>query len=166
MFDAWAITHSFLIWGRTRQETQWRQIRVVVTPCRNLTSGWPLLRGTCTCWSRSLIAVGEQFAQALSVQLSETRVTRDCPVAVVAGRLNDPRLRSAAGGPPEPTPAEVLAHEIGHTIQALRLGPLYLPVVGSLTLFREGPYWWNRFENEASAVGLFGGLVEDHLPLP
>lgn len=165
MLRDWRITRSFRIWGRTRHESDWRQIRVVVTPCRNLSSRWPLLRGTCTCWGPNLIAVGEHFAQALFQQLSETPVRPECPVAVVAGRLTDPDRRLAAGGPAVPSPAEVLAHEIGHTAQARRLGLLYLPLVGALTLFREGPYWWNHFENEASLIGLFGGLVEDLVSL-
>ena len=37
---------------------------------------------------------------------------------------------------------------------------LYLPLVGSLTLFREGPSIWSHFENQASEQGLFGGIVE------
>ena len=36
---------------------------------------------------------------------------------------------------------------------------LFLPLVGSVTRFREGPRPWNRFENEASEVGQFGGIV-------
>ena len=47
----------------------------------------------------------------------------------------------------------------GHTWQALRLGWLYLPTGGLFTLFREGPHWWNRFENRASDQGQFGGIV-------
>lgn len=32
-------------------------------------------------------------------------------------------------------------------------------VIGLTTLFREGPHFWNWFENQASAQGLFGGIV-------
>ncbi len=39
------------------------------------------------------------------------------------------------------------------------MGLLYWPVVGALTLFREGPHWWNHFENQASEQGQFGGIV-------
>jgi hypothetical protein len=64
-----------------------------------------------------------------------------------------------AGGPSFPSASEILAHEIGHTWQAVRLGPFYLPLVGSVTLFREGPHFWNHFENQASEQGRFGGIV-------
>jgi hypothetical protein len=53
----------------------------------------------------------------------------------------------------------VLAHECGHTWQMLRMGLLYWPVGASVTLFRDGPHWWNRFENQASELGQFGGIV-------
>src|SRR5436190_1401775 len=55
--------------------------------------------------------------------------------------------------------SEVLAHEIGHTGQARRLGIAYWPAGAVLTLWREGPHWWNRFENDASEQGQLGGLV-------
>ena len=44
--------------------------------------------------------------------------------------------------------------------------PGALPRVGvpasrsrSFTLWREGPHWYNGFENQASEDGLFGGIV-------
>ena len=55
--------------------------------------------------------------------------------------------------------SEVLAHECGHTAQALRLSWLYLPAGAAFTLWREGPRWYNAFENGASEQGQFGGLV-------
>ncbi len=55
--------------------------------------------------------------------------------------------------------SEILAHECGHTWQVLRMGLLYWPVGGAVTLFREGPHWWNFFENQASELGQFGGIV-------
>ena len=81
------------------------------------------------------------------------------PVEVAGGRVRDLDRRTAAGAEPWATASEILAHEIGHTGQALRLGPVYLPVVGAFTLFREGPHWWNHFENQASEDGQFGGIV-------
>ena len=60
---------------------------------------------------------------------------------------------------PWPSASEILAHECGHTAQARRLGALYLPLGAAFTLFREGPAWYNHFENQASAEGLFGGIV-------
>ncbi len=70
----------------------------------------------------------------------------------------DPLLRGVFGGELA-SASEILAHECGHTIQAIRLGFAYLPVVGSVTLFREGRHWWNYFENRASEEGQFGGIV-------
>jgi hypothetical protein len=52
-----------------------------------------------------------------------------------------------------------MAHEIGHTAQAVRLGMLYLPTGAAFTLFREGRAWYNHFENQASESGQFGGIV-------
>jgi hypothetical protein len=85
--------------------------------------------------------------------------SRDQPVAVAGGRVRDHLRRHAAGGNPFVTASEVLAHECGHTRQALRLGWAYLPAGAAFTLFREGPHWYNRFENQASEEGLFGGIV-------
>ena len=51
---------------------------------------------------------------------------------MAGGRLSDPRRRAAAGVHVGPSVSEVLAHECGHTWQALRLGPVYLPLVGSV----------------------------------
>jgi hypothetical protein len=81
------------------------------------------------------------------------------PLQVVGGRIRDLLRRAAAGSPTLATAGEILAHECGHTWQALRLGPVYLPMVGAVTLFGEGARPWNHFENEASEEGLFGGLV-------
>ena len=36
---------------------------------------------------------------------------------------------------------------------------IYWPVGGAVTAFREGPRLWNRFENQASEQGQFGGIV-------
>jgi hypothetical protein len=78
---------------------------------------------------------------------------------VGGGRIRDPQRRLASGAAEKARASEVLAHECGHTWQALRLGALYLPFVGALTLFREGRHRWNHFENQASEQGQFGGLV-------
>ncbi|MGH7171741.1 MAG: hypothetical protein ACRELG_15805, partial [Gemmataceae bacterium] len=82
-------------------------------------------------------------------------------VEVAAGRIGDPLRRAAAGASPWASASEVLAHECGHTWQMLRLSLLYWPIGGAFTLFREGPHWWNRFENQASEIGQFGGIVND-----
>jgi len=57
------------------------------------------------------------------------------------------------------TVSEIVAHECGHTWQARRLGWLYWLVGALFTLWREGKHFWNYFENQASAEGQFGGLV-------
>jgi len=85
--------------------------------------------------------------------------SRDRPVEVAGGRLHDLARRESAGAEPWPSASEIMAHEIGHTAQASRLGLLYLPTGALFTLFREGPAWYNHFENQASESGQFGGIV-------
>jgi hypothetical protein len=149
----------FRIYGKGRREKRWRIVHVYATHRRDGDSRWPLWRGTCTTWSAEVIAVGWDFAAAVLREQAEEAASPARPVAVVGGRIGDPVRRCAAGGSSYPSASEVLAHECGHTWQASRLGPLYLPLVGAVTFFREGPRPWNRFENEASEQGLFGGLV-------
>src|SRR5262249_19793836 len=86
----------------------------------------------------------------------------DHPVDVAGGRIRDLLRRAAAGTSNFATASEVLAHECGHTWQARRVrsGLVYLPVVGSVTWFGGGPHFWNHFENQASELGQFGGLVQ------
>src|SRR5262245_22327226 len=168
MFDALATAAfrlagrpAFRIHGRARRETDWRVIDVHATARRNLDSPWPsfLFRGTCVTWTSSIVAVGWDFAESvLREQVSEP-ASRDHPVQVAGGRLKDLARRTAAGAEPWPSCCEVLAHEIGHTWQALRLGILYLPAGALFTLWREGSHWYNHFENQASESGLFGGIV-------
>jgi hypothetical protein len=145
-------TPSFRIFGKARCEIDWRIIAVYANHRRDLVSPWPLWSGTCTTWAEDLIAIGWDFALALLREQLAKPASRWHPVAVAGGRLRD----RATG---IPSASEVMAHECGHTWQAKRMGPIYLPLVGSVTLFREGPHPWNRFENEASKQGLFGGLV-------
>jgi hypothetical protein len=146
----------FRIYGRARWERDWLVIDVFATHRRNDTSRWPrpFWRGTCVTWTDAIISVGWDFAEeVLREQVSEP-ASRQHPLEVEGGRLMDVARRSSIS-----TASEVLAHECGHTGQALWLGAACLPVVGALTLFREGPHWWNYFENQASEQGQFGGLV-------
>jgi len=85
--------------------------------------------------------------------------SRQRPVEVAGGRLGELMRRADAGVPSFPTVSEVLAHECGHTWQALRFRAAYLPIGATFTLFREGPRFWNRFENQASEQGQFGGIL-------
>ncbi len=149
----------FRIYGKARRESSWRIIAVYGTHRRDADSPWPLWAGTCITWTAEVIAVGWDFAESVLREQAETPASREYPVAVAGGRIGDASRRAAAGSPSFATASEILAHECGHTWQAGRLGSAYLPLVGSVTLFREGPYPWNHFENEASEEGLFGGLV-------
>jgi hypothetical protein len=149
----------FQIFGKGRRECDWRIIDIFANHRRDLDSAWPLWRGTCITFTPDVIVVGWDFAHDLVAEQAERPASRQWPVAVAGGRVHDWRRRLAAGGSSQPSHSEVLAHECGHTWQAIHLGPAYLPIVGSTTLFREGPHPWNRFENEASEEGLFGGLV-------
>ena len=149
----------FRVYGKSRREAAWRVVNVYATHRRDADSRWPMWRGTCITWAADVIVVGWDFAEEVLREQAEAPASRDRPVAVAGGRIADVARRLAAGGPGCATASEVLAHECGHTWQALRIGPAYLPLVGAVTLFREGPHPWNRFENEASELGLFGGLV-------
>jgi hypothetical protein len=151
----------FQVYGKARNERNWRIIGIHATDRRNSDSRWPayLFRGTCITWTAEVIAVGWDFAlDVLREQMSEP-ASRDRPVEVAAGRIRDPFRRAAVGASPFASASEILAHECGHTWQMRRLGLLYWPIGGALTLFREGPRWWNYFENQASEQGQFGGIV-------
>lgn len=151
----------FQVYGKARRERDWRIIGIHATHRRNSDSRWPayLFRGTCITWTAEVIAVGWDFAEdVLREQMSEP-ASRERPVEVAAGRICDHFRRSAAGASPFASASEVLAHECGHTAQMRRMGLLYWPIGGALTLFREGSHWWNRFENQASEQGQFGGIV-------
>jgi hypothetical protein len=149
----------FRVYGKARAERAWRVVSVFATGRRDATSRWPLWRNTCVTWTSEVVAVGWDFARELIEEQVHAPASRQYPVEVAGGRLHDLARRARAGGEPFASCGEILAHEIGHTWQARRLGPVYLPLVGAVTIFREGDRPWNRFENEASAVGQFGGLV-------
>jgi hypothetical protein len=152
-------TPCFQIYGKGRREASWRVINVYASRRRNSDSRWPLWRGTCVTWTAEVIVVGWDFAGWVLEEQLAAPASRRHPVAVVGGRISHHWRRAGDEELPSASASEVLAHECGHTWQALRIGPAYLPLVGSVTLFQEGPNPWNRFENEASEEGLFGGLV-------
>ena len=152
---------AFCIHGKARGERDWRIIEVHATHRRDQDSSWPrfLFRGTCITWTASIIAVGWDFAEeVLREQISEP-ASRERPVSVQGGRLCDLSRRVAAGAKPWASASEILAHECGHTGQARRLGVLFWPLGAAFTLFREGPHWYNHFENQASEDGEFGGII-------
>jgi hypothetical protein len=151
----------FRIHGKARQESAWQIIEVHATHRRNHDSRWPspFFRGTCITWTASIIAVGWDFAEEVLREQIQEPASREHPVEVRGGRLHDPFRREAVGAEPWSSASEVLAHECGHTEQARRLGWLYLPTGALFTLWREGSAWYNRFENQASEQGQFGGIV-------
>jgi hypothetical protein len=154
-------TPCFRIYGRARREEEWHIIDVFATHRRDGDSRWPhpFWAGTCITWSSQVIGVGWDFAEKVLREQAVNPASRERPVEVAGGRLRDWRRRSKAGASSQVSPCEVLAHECGHTGQVRRLGVAYWPLGGALTLFREGPHWWNTFENQASEEGQFGGLV-------
>jgi hypothetical protein len=151
---------SFRVYGKARADSRWRTIDVFASRRHNVDSPWPLMRGACVTWSDEVIVIGWDFAAIILREQQWNPASRESPIEVAGGRLSDPVRRAAVRAPSYFTASEVLAHEIGHTAQARRLGALYLPVVGAVTRFREGPHWWNHFENDASEQGQFGGIVE------
>lgn len=146
-------TPCFRIYGKDLRESGWRELDVFATHRRDQFSRWPLWRGTCITWTDHIIVVGWDFAAAVLREQQAAPASRENPVSVTGGRIRPAAISRMV------TASEILAHECGHTFQALRLGFAYLPLVGSVTLFREGPHWWNRFENEASEFGQFGGII-------
>ncbi|HWG43020.1 MAG TPA: hypothetical protein VN688_09555 [Gemmataceae bacterium] len=152
---------AFQIYGKSRIESSWRIIGVHATHRRDMDSRWPrfMFRGTCITWTAEVIAVGWDFAEDVLREQVSDPASRDRPVEVSAGRIGDHLRRADAGASPFASASEILAHECGHTRQMLRMGLLYWPVVGAVTLLREGPHWWNHFENQASEQGQFGGIV-------
>jgi hypothetical protein len=152
-------TPVFRIYGKGRSEPDWRTIDIFATYRRDSDSRWPLWSGTCITWTDEVIVVGWDFASMILCEQRAEPASREHPVEVAGGRLHDWPRRAAAGASSQCSASEVLAHECGHTAQVRRLGPAYLPLVGAVTLFREGEHWWNHFENDASAQGMFGGIV-------
>jgi hypothetical protein len=146
-------TPAFRVWGKGRRETVWRVVDVFATSRRDSDSRWPrpFWAGTCIAWTDAVVAVGWDFAEALLRDQIRTPASREHPVEVQGGRLRG-RL---------PRASEILAHEIGHTWQAGRMSAAYLLMGAAFTLFREGPHWYNWFENQASTEGQFGGIVTE-----
>ena len=149
------------VYGRGARERDWHVIDIVATHRRNADSQWPppFFPGVCITWTANVIAVGWDFAERLICEQVEWPRSREHPLMIPGGRLRDRERRLDAGGPPYCDATEIIAHEIGHTAQARRMGLLYWPVGAAFTLFREGDGWTHWFENGASAQGVFGGIV-------
>lgn len=142
-------------YGRASYERDWNEIDLYAASRRDVPGGWPLIRGTAITWSANVVAAGWEFAAAIVREQAAEPATRDRPLMVRSGRLF--RGRTHCDGP---SAREVLAHECGHTGQARRMSFAFWPVGAAFTLFREGERWPNWFENEASATGQFGGIID------
>ncbi len=154
-------TPAFRVYGRARHEQSWRIISVYATHRRDGNSRWPagFFRGTCICWTSRVIAIGNDTAEEILREQVDDPASRDRPLEVAGGRLHHLNRRTSAGAEPWPSASEVLCHEIGHTAQARSFDGLYLILGATFTRCREGERWWNWFENQASANGQFGGIV-------
>ncbi len=150
---------AFRIYGNGRSEAGWREVAVLATSRRNLTSRWPFFGGTCITWTPRIIAVGWDFAESVLHEQMAAPASRENPVEVAGGRLRDAERRAAVDSSSFARASEILAHECGHTAQARRFRPLYLTIGATFTWWREGPHWWNWFENQASETGQFGGII-------
>ncbi len=152
---------AYQIFGKARRETAWRVIDVQATSRRDGSSRWPapFWPGTCITWTSAVIAVGWDFALNVYREQGQNPATPHRPLDVAGGRLHNPERRLAAGARGPCSASEVLAHECGHTAQAMRMDFAYLPAGATFTLFREGHRWVNWFENTASETGQFGGIV-------
>lgn len=149
------------IHGKGVAEAAWREIAVYARHRRDLTSRWPFFGGTCITWTSQTIAVGCDFAELLLREQMDCPASTNSPVVVAGQRLRNPYARRRAAARTIPTASEIVAHECGHTCQALRWPFAYLLIGALFTWWREGPHWWNWFENEASAIGMFGGIVSN-----
>jgi hypothetical protein len=161
LYRTFAGTPCFRVYGKAAAEPDWRVIDIFATDKRNCSSRWPLFRGTCITWTSSVIAVGWDFAEELLREQVTEPASREFPVVVAGGRLRDITRRPSAAG--FATASEIMAHECGHTAQAESMGFLYWLVGALVTQAREGPRFWNRFENQASETGMFGGIIRSSI---
>jgi hypothetical protein len=153
---------AFRIYGKGQSESTWRTIDVFASRRRNLDSRWPFFGATCITWSDSIVAVGWDFAESVIREQMANPASRDRRVILANGQLHPERFSNGLGSSRRLlTGSEILAHECGHTVQARRFGFAYLVVGATFTWWREGSRWWNWFENEASAIGQFGGIISE-----
>ena len=149
------------VYGKAQSERDWRIVEIHATHRRDLDSTWPafLFRGACITWTSQIVAVGWDFAETVLREQIDRPASREFPVSVLSGRLNDPERRRNQNFPGWASCSELMAHECGHTAQARRMGGLYWLIGAGFTRCREGYRWWNHFENQASEEGVFGGIV-------
>ena len=72
---------AFRIWGKARQDRQWRKIDVFASHRRDYDSSWPapFFRGTAITWCSEVIAVGWDFAQEVVWEQIAEPASRDHP---------------------------------------------------------------------------------------
>ena len=90
-------TPCFRVYGKQRREAAWRVIDLFATDRRDFGSRWPLMGGTCITWTGEVIVVGWDFAESVLREQIESPASRERPVEVAGGRLNDASRRTAAG---------------------------------------------------------------------
>lgn len=160
LFRAFAGPASFQVYGKACYERDWHVIDIYANHWRDCDSRFPFFRGCCITWTSSIIAVGCDFAEGFLREQMESPVSREFPLVVAGGRLRDNARRLKACASLCASASEIMAHECGHTGQGRRMGFLYWLFGGMFTLCREGPRFWNRFENQASETGMLGGIVK------
>jgi RHS repeat-associated protein len=137
----------FFIFCKCRCETKWRLVRVEISP--GLASG---RGGTSITFGPSTIHTYPSNAN---------QILNPPPGSPVYSPTNPATPQNAAGA------AATLAHECGHTCQAKKLGPLYLPVAAAFSGIEEADGGYNNglnglttpTESGASANGEFGGVA-------
>jgi hypothetical protein len=154
---------AFRIYGKSKRESAWRIITVTASHARDMCSRWPVVAGTCIAWSSGVIAVGWDFAEQLLREQQASPASRESPVSIPGGWWQYRGQRRQTCSFPPLSNSEILAHECGHTYQALRLGPSYWLMGALFTWWGEGPNWWNDFENQASELGQFGGIIQNSI---
>jgi RHS repeat-associated protein len=139
---------TIIIWGEGIDETQWREITVKAYRLNEAIGKYG------TSW-----AISKNEIHTMKSVIDELRAS-SCPASRVSPAFDD--LQDAHGryipGTGFGSAAEMhIAHEIGHTAQAVKMGPAYLPLVAGTTSFGGVPVL-NHFERNASFRGLYGGI--------
>jgi len=134
------------IWCKCCGDKEWRKVKVRTIPARERRpddSLRPLIGRVSTTFGPSTIHTAQSIWDELVQQQDDPNRTPNTHDNPAMYNPNDPY-----------NDAGHFAHECGHTCQAKRLGPLYIPIVGPQTLFDNSPA-----EQGANNTGQFGGIV-------
>ena len=148
----------FQVYGKGRFKRDWHIVDVYTSRRRDCGSGWPFFSGTCITWTASVIAVGQDFAEQLLREQSTEPASQGNPVLVEGAAYTT----STADLPPLPSlfpPLRKSWLTNAATPPRPAVWVVFMADWCQCELFRQGPHWWNRFENEASEIGRFGGIV-------